>query len=744
MSTERIELASRFVNSTRSHIFLTGKAGTGKTTFLRQLRQRTHKHFIVVAPTGIAALNAGGVTIHSQFLFPLGSFVPDVNRPLPEGPFYNRKHLARKHPLNQVRKKVLRSIDLLVIDEVSMLRADLLDAIDSRLRSARGRYYEPFGGVQLLLIGDLFQLPPVVKDEEWRILSPYYSTPHFFSAVGLRESGLVYLELDKVFRQEDEDFIQLLNHLRHNIMTPDDATILNRYYQPEADAVADEEIITLTTHNYRADQINQQALSALESPLFHYSAKVEGDFPNSMYPVQEDLSLKQGAQVMFIKNDSSGGGLYFNGKLATVTSLDEDEIVVRLADSHEELTLHRERWENKKYTLDPDTQELEEKVVGAFEHYPIKLAWAITVHKSQGLTFDKAIIDVGKAFAPGQVYVALSRLRSMDGLILRTPIDPDTLSSDSAIVQFSESGEQQPPLQNQLADQQWVYLRHLCEQTFQFAEVITRIGEVTNDEDNQMEFADAEMQQALPQLLDRYQAEEKNTRVFRQQLAHLIGHKKQENLLERIEKGAGYYLKLVEKNIKFLLRHYAEVADVKRTKGYREMLDEIDQWQMQRLEALEKLLLIAPSIVEGKDVRLPDNWQEQKKARRERWMEEAWNTKRPSDSKKRKGRKRKKGETYTITYNLLKEGKTIRDVAEEREMAISTIYGHVAKGIGAGELQLEDVLPADSVKKLLDRVGPYHGQSHKEIFEALDGSLSYHEIRVATAHLDRELEKKEG
>lgn len=737
MNTERIELASQFVNSTRSHIFLTGKAGTGKTTFLRQLRQRTHKHFIVVAPTGIAALNAGGVTIHSQFLFPLGSFVPDPNRTLPEGPFYNRKQLARKHAINQTRKKVLRSIDLLVIDEVSMLRADLLDAIDSRLRSARGRYYEPFGGVQLLLIGDLFQLPPVVKEEEWQVLSSYYGSPHFFSAVGLRESGLVYLELDKIFRQDDERFIHLLNNLRHNTMTPDDAHTLNAFYQPDIDITTNEEIITLTTHNYRADQINHQALVALDAPLFDYAAEVEGDFPASMYPVQEQLSLKTGAQVMFIKNDSTGGGLYFNGKLATVVGLDEDEITVRLADSQDELVLHRERWENKKYTLNSDSQELEENVVGVFEHYPIKLAWAITVHKSQGLTFDRAIIDVGQAFAPGQVYVALSRLRSMEGLILRTRIDPDSLASDPTIVQFSQSGEQQPSLKKQLTDQQWQYLQQLCEDTFQFTQIINLMGAATRDDESQMEFADAEMQQALPKLHDRYDAEEKNTRIFRQQLAYLIHQGEQEKLLERVSKGVSYYSRLLEDNIKFLLRHWAHVSDIKKTKGYRQLLDEIDLAQVQHLEALEKLVLIAKAIVKGQDIALPDNWHSQKKARRIQWMEEAWQQRRPSHSQQKKGRKRKKGETYTITYEMLKAGKTIRDVAEERTMAVSTIYGHVAKGIAEGLLELQDVLPPDSVKRLLERVLPLNGKSHKEIYESLNGELSYHEIRVATAHLDR-------
>lgn len=737
MSTERIALASKFVNSTNRHIFLTGKAGTGKTTFLRGLRQRTHKNFIVVAPTGIAALNAGGVTIHSQFLFPLGNYIPDIHQRLPEGPFYHRRYLAHKHPLNKVRKKVLRSIDLLVIDEVSMLRADLLDAIDSRLRSARKRYREPFGGVQLLLIGDLYQLPPVVKDREWQVLRDYYASPHFFSAVSLQQSGLVYLELDKIFRQSDNRFITLLNNLRHNTMTPQDAETLNAFYQPE-DRGLEEEVITLTTHNYRADQINQQALDALSSTTFTYKSVVEGDFPSSMFPVQEQLILKEGAQVMFIKNDSSGAGLYFNGKLATVVALSEEVITVKLSESNQRLTLHMERWENKKYTHNEEKQALEEHVVGAFEHYPIKLAWAITVHKSQGLTFDRAIIDVGKAFAPGQVYVALSRLRSLDGLVLRTRIDTDALSNDPTVNQFSKQGSQQPPLYEQLKTHQWQYLQERCEQAFQFASIITLIGETAGNEASQLEFEDAAMQRVLPQLADQYAAEEKNTSKFRRQLSVLQQAGEYDALLERILKGSDYYTAFLTNNIKTLLRHWAAVMAVKKTKGYRQLLDDIDQLQTQQLDAIEKLQWIAKAIIKDEEVAIPERWEEKKRSRREQWVQDAELAIQSDNPTKKKGRKRKVGETYTITYTLLKTGKSVEEVAKEREMAISTIYGHVAKGISEGVLVLSEVMSPKAITQLLELVTPLQDKSHKEIYTALGGTVSYPEIKVATAHLGRE------
>ncbi|MFM7728468.1 MAG: ATP-dependent RecD-like DNA helicase, partial [Flavobacteriales bacterium] len=432
-TSDMVETAAAFVNSTGSHIFLTGKAGTGKTTFLRSLGERTHKRFAIVAPTGIAALNAGGVTIHSMFQLPLGTFLPDRT---PSGRFsadaniYTQFTLSRKHPISAAKKQVLRSLDLLIIDEVSMLRADVLDAIDYRMRSVRGNYARAFGGVQVLMIGDLFQLPPIVKDHEWGLLKRYYHSAHFFEAVALQSEGFVYIELDKIYRQSDQRFIDLLNNLRENKTTTDDIALLNTFYQ--AQPPQEEGIITLTTHNYKADDINSAQLRKLNGSSFIYQASIDGDFPESMYPLPLKLELKEGAQVMFVRNDSNGGR-FFNGMLASVCDLDEKSIKVRVLDSGLVLDVPREQWENKKYSVSASTRDLDEEVVGTFSQFPIKLAWAVTVHKSQGLTFDRAIIDVGQAFAPGQVYVALSRLRSLDGLILRTRIDPAVISNDATV-----------------------------------------------------------------------------------------------------------------------------------------------------------------------------------------------------------------------------------------------------------------------------------------------------------------------
>src|SRR6185295_9656477 len=374
--TERIASAIRFINSTASHIFLTGKAGTGKTTFLKNLTKRTHKQFAVVAPTGIAALNAGGVTIHSQFLFPFGMFLPErspSNDFNTNGNCYTSNTLARKHPLNSARKQVLRTLDLLVIDEVSMLRADLMDAIDYRLKAAKGNFRQAFGGVQLLMIGDLYQLPPVVKRDEEEMLRRYYQSPWFFESKAIQQDGFVYVELDKIFRQKDESFINLLNNFRNNETTRQDIDVLNKHYRSPEEIQTLREVITLTTHNYKADELNLKALKELKTPVHTIPAKVEGDFPESMFPVLQRLELKEGAQIMFTKNDSEGKA-YFNGKLAVVTSIDEDEVEVTMAETHELYVLKKELWENKKYTVNNATKELDDEVIGTFEQYPVKLA----------------------------------------------------------------------------------------------------------------------------------------------------------------------------------------------------------------------------------------------------------------------------------------------------------------------------------------------------------------------------------
>nr|MDQ3048002.1 AAA family ATPase [Bacteroidota bacterium] len=407
-SADPATYVSRFINQTNKNVFLTGKAGTGKTTLLRNIVSTTYKKCLIAAPTGIAAINAGGVTIHSLFQLPFGGFIPvKETQTLHNNTKLNDPvSLIRHLQMHDNKRKLLRELELLIIDEVSMLRADLLDAIDLVLRHVR-RNNLPFGGVQMLFIGDMLQLPPVVKDDEWQVLRPYYNSAYFFDAVVLQKNKPVYIELDKIFRQADQRFVDLLNHLRNNELTRSDFDLLNTFYKPGYKHDPSDGYITLTTHNYKAIELNRRFLDKLQGTSRFFDAQVQDDFNENAFPLERKLELKIGAQVMFVKNDPSGNQKFFNGKIGFVASL-TDDIEVKFNDGSPSVIVSRYEWKNVKYKINEKSKEIEENIAGTFSHYPIKLAWAITVHKSQGLTFDKAIIDIGDAFAPGQVYVALS------------------------------------------------------------------------------------------------------------------------------------------------------------------------------------------------------------------------------------------------------------------------------------------------------------------------------------------------
>ncbi|MBK8599372.1 MAG: AAA family ATPase [Flavobacterium sp.] len=441
----------QFINQTQRSIFLTGKAGTGKTTLLREIIQTTHKNTVVVAPTGIAALNASGVTIHSMFQLPFGGFIPDTIAPHFSDfvKFETKSTLMRHFKMSGLKKAVIRNMELLIIDEVSMLRSDLLDAIDFTMQSIR-KNRMPFGGVQVVYIGDLLQLPPVVKDEEWSVLKRYYKGKFFFHSHVVQNNPPIYIELSKIFRQSDDAFISILNNLRNNEITKKDVEKLNAYVQPHFDLKSNQGYITLTTHNAKADAINQQSLVDLKGKLVTYLPEIVGDFPDKIYPVDAQLELKVGAQVMFVKNDLSFNKQYFNGKMGVVQSLSAEEILVNFPEENVSIAVEKYEWQNIRYTVNEMTKEIEEEVLGTFVHYPIKLAWAITVHKSQGLTFDKAAIDVSQVFLPGQAYVALSRLRSLNGLVLLSPLRMNGISSDQDVMNYATNKVEPSILANTL------------------------------------------------------------------------------------------------------------------------------------------------------------------------------------------------------------------------------------------------------------------------------------------------------
>jgi hypothetical protein len=737
--------AAQFLNTTASHIFLTGKAGTGKTTFLKNLPNLTHKNYIVVAPTGIAALNAGGVTIHSQFLLPPFTFLPDRFLPdnFNEGSrLINQNTLARKHPLNSARKQVLRAIDLLVIDEVSMLRADLLDAIDYRMKAAKGNFKQSFGGAQVLFIGDLYQLPPVVKSDEWTTLQNYYRSPWFYEAKALQEEPLVYIELDKIFRQHDAHFIDILNNLRNNTATIADIDSLNKYFRTTEEIRALSEVITLTTHNYKADELNQQELKNLSAPSHFIHAHLEGEFPESMYPVLATMELKEGAQIMFVRNDNEGK-MYFNGKLATIKKIEDEKVWVELAESHIRYQLKRERWENKRYTVSEGSN-LEDEVIGSFEQYPIKLAWAITVHKSQGLTFDKAIIDVGQAFADGQVYVALSRLRSLDGLILRTHINTSAISTDKQVVAFAKENHKPNQLATVMKTRQQDFIQQLLDQTFDFAPLIRELHYVQKNQDVNP-FSESTMKPMLQQIADALDGERLNTDRFRKQLLGLLVAGDQSFLHDRLLKGSEYYKTLVWGNIKKLLAHIESIRDQKRVKAYLTQLVETDQLLSKKLEEIDKAVYLTDAILNGQDKIDLTVANKMRTIERNKLLTEIKKElpsapiSLPKSIKKRTkkgGVKKQNGvSTYDVTVEMLNSGHTAEQIALDRKLTLGTIETHLAKAVAEGRLSIFAFMQEATVMEIVNAYRQLPPEaSSKDLFEWLNGKYGYGQLRAAIAH----------
>lgn len=430
--------AAEFVRHTDKLVYLTGKAGTGKTTFLKYIKDTTDKNTVILAPTGVAAINAGGVTIHSFFQIPFGPFVPDDSRLRTSATgSENRETIYTTFRYREDKREIIENLELLIIDEISMVRADMLDVIDRILRVFRRKPYLPFGGVQVILIGDTFQLPPIADNEQWAILSQFYKTPFFFSSKVIEQNTPLYIELKKIYRQNEQEFIDLLNRVRVNQVSQADFSTLNSKYNPTFSGNGSDYII-LATHNKIVNETNLTKLNQLETPLFTFEANVTGEFPDRHKPTDHFLKLKVGAQIMFIKNDTGEYKRYFNGKIGKVKMLEENSITV-VFDDESEVEVERAVWNNIQYTYNKEKKKVEEEIIGTFEQFPIRLAWAITVHKSQGLTFEKVIADLGRAFAPGQVYVALSRCTSFSGLQLKTQLNQYAIKTDPKVLEFAQN-----------------------------------------------------------------------------------------------------------------------------------------------------------------------------------------------------------------------------------------------------------------------------------------------------------------
>ena len=463
----QFSLVLNFINQTNQSVFLTGKAGTGKTTLLRYIKQNTYKQSAIIAPTGVAAINAGGSTIHSFFQFAFNPFVPYFKD---NGQYDYSKMSVHTHKYNAQRLSIIRNLELLIIDEISMVRADLLDRIDYTLRVVRKKYDQSFGGVQLLFIGDMHQLPPVAQQEEWKIMEQHYLSPFFFDSYAIQRHTPVYIELEKIYRQSEETFVALLNKVRNNQLDAESLNLLNKRFKDKISDLDYQNNITLTTHNRKADEINTRNLNAIKSKAFNYKAEINGIFSDKNYPVDETLVLKVGTRVMFLKNNSEKN--YYNGKIGLVTFLDKDKVKVKCEEDNYEIEVTPEKWQNVTYQVESKTKQIQEDVLGTYSQLPLRYAWAITIHKSQGLTFDKLIIDAAESFSAGQVYVALSRCRSLEGLTLSSKIQNNALFNDKNILNFSKQKQNDNELQQSFFDSKKSYSKVIISDLFDFESLL--------------------------------------------------------------------------------------------------------------------------------------------------------------------------------------------------------------------------------------------------------------------------------
>lgn len=559
------QLAHGFANHTNQITFITGKAGTGKTTFLKKLKVETPKQIAVVAPTGVAAINASGTTIHSFFQLPFSPFTPT-----PIG----RKELIGKMKMRSNQQKVLRELELLVIDEISMVRADVLDAIDTVLRHYRYRNNEPFGGVQVIFIGDMFQLSPVAKGDEMHILLSHYEGIHFFNSHVMQQVPMIYIELDKVFRQTNAEFIQILDEVRLNKLTPQSLKKLESTYNPTFVPKKKDAYITLTTHNYKADLINSTELKKIKEKSHWFTADIKGSFPTNNFPVDIDLELKKGAKVMFVKNDTETPRRFYNGKIGEVTFIDDDYVMVTCPGEENAIYVEPVMWENITYKVNKETTKLEEKITGSFTQIPLRHAWAITIHKSQGLTFDKAIIDAGDAFAPGQVYVALSRCRTLEGIVLKSKINAGSIRNEPNILKFSDRKNEVDELIEKLEEAQMEYRKELLIDLFEFNPIEKRIVYLRNDVNKAGTTFNDETAPFLADLNKQMSDIKEVANKFINQLTQILNARPIDNKLlqERLSASSEYFDSKLEELLEQIAESPAYSDDKKIAKSYDEDL----------------------------------------------------------------------------------------------------------------------------------------------------------------------------
>ena len=745
------EIAAKFINQTSRHIFLTGKAGTGKTTFLKSIITKTHKKAVIVAPTGIAAINAAGVTIHSLFQLPFGTFIPKITpeQNLPSGvPYQTPKSLVRHLSMNAIKRRILLDLELLIIDEVSMLRADLLDAIDFVLRYIR-RNNDNFGGVQLLFIGDLYQLPPVVRNQEQGLMSMFYQSAFFFDALCLKASPPIYIELDKIYRQADETFINLLNNLRNNAATAEDIELLKKHYKENYKPNLNDNYITLTTHNAKADAMNRNSLKELTGKSFMYDAIIDSEFPENAYPVEKTLELKLKAQVMFIKNDPKGEQRFFNGKLAVVTDLGDDFIEVLPEGAQYPINLERYAWKNVRYTTNKLNNEIEEEEIGTFTQFPLKLAWAITVHKSQGLTFDRAIVDIGEAFAPGQIYVALSRLRSLDGLILTSHLNSRGMKADQNVAYYSRTKDQQESLFTQITKDADAFLKQSLLQAFNFSILDNFIFEhvFSYSKDEKRSVKQTHLAWAV-KLQQELMATKVHADNFLKQIDRLfvLGNSPDLNaLVTRTDAAANYFVPLLTTQSDTIFAHIEVVKEQKQTKEYLHELIDLEAMFYEQFKKIVRAQAMLQAKIAKSDITKEEINERYNLVKREAQMQKVYTMPgneelerggeavRPKTAKKPSKEKIPKMDTKEVTLGLFNEGKTPSEIALERKMSKGTIDGHLAFYIAKGEVDATKVIAKHKLAILLKAIRELKSVKLNEIRDHVGKTFDFGEIKIAIA-----------
>jgi len=745
-STLPAEIAAKFINYTSKHVFLTGKAGTGKTTFLRKLMKLTHKKALIVAPTGIAAINAAGVTIHSLFQLPFGSFFPDAASQLMgehiNFNFNTPKTLVKHLNMQGNKRRMLQELELLVIDEVSMLRADMLDAIDFALRYIRRNRNVPFGGVQLLFIGDLHQLPPVVKNDEWRIMAGFYKSIYFFDALSLQDNPPVYIELDKIFRQKDSVFINLLNNLRNNNITHADTALLKKHFKENFKPLAHENYITLTTHNNKADHINRERLAQLNTKSYFFDAKVQGDFNEYAFPNDKSLELKVGAQVMFIKNDMNMEKRYYNGKIGVVHHIDKDLLEIELPEDKMVIQVSPYTWENVKYKLDEATNEIQESVAGSFVQYPVKLAWAITVHKSQGLTFDKAIIDVGDAFAPGQAYVALSRLRSLEGLVLTSHLRDSGLQQDQNIQYFSKTKQPASALNEQITTESFQFIRDYVLAAFDFNIIRYYIKEHVQTFDKREGKSAKQKHEDWTNLLySDFQKITATADSFINQLKGLFAVQTEHtlfNVSKRVGAALKYFNPLIKEISERFLAQIESVKEEKQIKTYLTELLELEILVYEQLKKMHKSKALLQALIEGKEFNKADTEALLNTAERNQQLQKAIQLKGAVlkvKSAAEKKKKEPKTDTKLVSFELYNQGKTLGEIAKERSLSLATIEGHLAYYVSTRQLDVDQFVKPNKIRNITDAVENLKTKSMVTIREFLGKDYTFGEIKLVLASL---------